>query len=96
MKYSESGKQKKKGVHKMEEGRVQDGIKWSQLCDERRKGGMEEESLRKMERKGDEVIVCECVSLSGWAEKYVKAINGWRPPSITVRERDEGGKTGFD
>lgn len=37
---------------------------------------MEEESLRKMERKGDEVIVCECVSLSGWAEKYVKTING--------------------
>lgn len=42
----------------MEEGRVQDGIKWSQLCDERRKSGMEESEF---EENGEKEGWSHCV-----------------------------------
>lgn len=41
-----------------------------------KEGRKEQEFEADGEKAGGRVGVYECVSLSGWAEKYVKAING--------------------
>lgn len=76
MKYSESGKQKKKWKEYIRWWRER-VARWEEMKAVCVKGRRKKsEFLRETGRKRAEVGLCECVSLSGWAEKYVKAING--------------------